>query len=362
MNLLLGELTMNDRAYFWGIARRIRVHGIKDERFPPAEHYFDIQDNEIAMIYRPKTSKETIIVFDPPRCWPKEFKDVYISTEIKEEDKMYLAPTVEEQPELKKVIAVPLTAENDMPEMEKSEIGKEDAINTEEEDNKRELLSIDKNVVTFWEECPENFAHLEINGHLRSIKNLTAIWNSAFIEVLDSMCPIKDSIVIDYGCGGAHLGMHLHKRFGLKSYIGIDIAERQRDAARNNLVKMNEDSLKNALPMYLLEPDCHFSEFNADLFISLACIQHFPSVEYLEDFLLNINSSEIKTIVLQYRHADTTYIANKDYKEMFNVCFKCYTNADDISEILDNYALDWVSDKHGITDEQYIIFQRLEVY
>lgn len=360
MNVMVGVLTMRDRAYFWNNAHRLRIHNLKDKLFPAAEHYFDSEDNEIAMIYNPKTNKEEIFEFDTPRHWPQEIKDMYVSTKMKKEDTMFLAPAVEVSPRLENSTAVPLQIE-EIPIIDITYTGREDIITTNEEDNKRELISIDKEVISFWENCPENFAHLVINGHLRNIDNLKAIWNTSFIEVLDSMYPIKDSIVIDYGCGGAHLGMYLHKRFGLKNYIAMDIAKRQRDSARNNLVQMNQCNLNNMLDICILEPSNEFSEFNADLFISLACMQYFPSIEYLEDFLLNINDSGIKTVVLQYRHANETHIANTHYKEMGDVYDKCYTNADDISEILGNYALDWVSDVHGMTDEQYIIFQLMEV-
>lgn len=74
-----------DRKHLWSIAHKLRIQlDLVDSRFPPAEHYFDNQDNEIALIYSAKTRRQLVIVFDPPRNWPQEFKDMYVTTNIKE--------------------------------------------------------------------------------------------------------------------------------------------------------------------------------------------------------------------------------------------------------------------------------------
>jgi hypothetical protein len=66
------------------IAHLCRIQtGEPNRLWPPAEHYFDRLDNQIAMVYNPKTDKEHIIVFDPPRTWPEEYKRMYAKTYLR---------------------------------------------------------------------------------------------------------------------------------------------------------------------------------------------------------------------------------------------------------------------------------------
>lgn len=66
------------------IAHSCRVQtGEPDRKWPPAEHYFDKVENQIAMVYNPQTSKEHIIVFEPPRTWPDDLKALYTRTVLR---------------------------------------------------------------------------------------------------------------------------------------------------------------------------------------------------------------------------------------------------------------------------------------
>ena len=185
------------------------------------------------------------------------------------------------------------------------------------------------NLNNFWENCDKNFSHIEISGHLKSYNDLTNNWEINFLKELRKIYSLDNKTIIDYGIGGAYLGIHL-KKDNIKKYIGIDIAKRQLEVAKRNLLNNNIDH-----ELFLSPQD--FSAFNADLFISQAVIQHFPDLEYLNNFILNLNSSKIPIIVLQIRYDKLTNFKDGNYCDISEVCWKCTTNNIDILKKLTNY-------------------------
>ena len=70
-----------NRKHLRKVAYRLRIDTKnKDNRFMANEHYFDSKDNEIAMVYRPGTREAHVHEFDPPRNWPKAYKEMYTTT------------------------------------------------------------------------------------------------------------------------------------------------------------------------------------------------------------------------------------------------------------------------------------------
>ena len=214
----------------------------------------------------------------------------------------------------------------------------------------------------FWENCPEEFAHVTIEDDQELVANVN--WNHAFLNQLHNIHNLSFCKVVDYGCGGGQLGKHMHERFEIDEYIGLDIAYRQLEAAEIYLRKYNI-ALMNIAHQAPLDYTLRFSEvvaddfakIKADVFICQATMQHFPSLGYLDDFLENVNYSGIDTVVLQYRYNGDTVILNDNYKDVKDVCFKCYTTKEYIAEELFNYKTMWVSQLLPSIQGQYIILQ-----
>jgi len=183
---------------------------------------------------------------------------------------------------------------------------------------------------SFWDTCDTTFAHLTIDKHLKHYDNLTNNWDKYFLTYLNNLYSLENKNIIDYGIGGGYLGIHLHKKYHIKKYIGIDLSNRQLKYAEYNLKQYPID-------YELLITPIEFNTIPCDIFISQAVIQHFPDREYLNDFLHNINYSNIPIIMLQIRHNKNTIFSNGEYNSIKEVVHRCHTNNDYIQSYLNNY-------------------------
>ena len=205
----------------------------------------------------------------------------------------------------------------------------------------------------FWETFDLSYSHIVLKGGL---EYLVRGWERDFIRFYD----LENKNVADYGCGGGYLGMHLLSNHNINKYKAIDISQRSLDYSSKNL-----ESYKDKTSFYLTPVD--FSELEVDVFISLACIQHFHSREYLISFLENLNTSEIPELMLQIRNdEDTLFVGEGGWVDelvserdaYYERSRLCHTNKDFLLEHLTNYEL--TLDRHGITntDYQFIGFKR----
>lgn len=203
-----------------------------------------------------------------------------------------------------------------------------------------------KQLKKFWNTIDPHFAHLEHN----KFKKLTSQWESYFLPKLK----FENKTVMDYGIGGGFLGKYLFESKKLGYYYGIDISKRSLEEAEKNLSAYS-DKITLSLDNFskLLENDI-------DIFVSQACIQHFPDEKYLKQFLKKLNNSKCKQLMLQIRHANKT-IFNKDkiYKDdRENVRLACHTNKKYLLKHLTNYSLEWEGDVLEKTKYKYMIFKR----
>lgn len=178
----------------------------------------------------------------------------------------------------------------------------------------------------FWEQCDRAFAHLDINDHLVSQESLYNSWKRSFVKYFSW----EGKSVADYGIGGGYLGQMLLSEFEIAKYSGIDISQRSLDEARDNL-----NTYTSQTAFY--KSTVNFSTIDVDIFVSLACIQHFPNQEYLDSFLTNINNSTIPDVMLQIRRGnDLTFQPD-------NPILSCVTNYEYMSGLLSNYMLTYAS-------------------
>lgn len=161
----------------------------------------------------------------------------------------------------------------------------------------------------------------------------------------------KDKVVCEYGIGGAYLGVFLFENYGLKRYIGVDIAERSIEKATENLQKYNNKKLMLTDEFY------KGLDEHVDIFVSQATIQHFPDEEYLINFLKTIKKHGFQTVMLQIAHCKGTIFSNKAYDKERNVVRACRTNKDYILRVLDNYSL---TKEHHLKKSDYcfLIFEK----
>jgi hypothetical protein len=192
----------------------------------------------------------------------------------------------------------------------------------------------------YWETCRRAYAHLEFSGALTSKEKLWGGWEKTFVKDYN----FTDKTVIDYGIGGGYLGELLHIKYGIKKYIGLDIADRSLNEAEQNLSKYNCDFHK--IPV-------DFSSLGADIFVSLACIQHFPSKEFYVEFMDNLNQSGVDDIVIQYRFGEALSFNPADPIKC------CRTNCEDIENRLPNYRRTMLTDVSKKSHYQYIGLQSI---
>ncbi len=181
-------------------------------------------------------------------------------------------------------------------------------------------------VQTFWESCDPTLAHITIDKWLENEESLCSWWET---HILDKC---KDRFVgktlIDYGTGKGLFGKLLYEQHGLGKYIGIDISERSLNAARETLAAFPQSEFFHA--------PVDFARLTADIFVSFACIQHFPFKLMLDRFLENLNQSRIPWLLLQIRAGKNT-VFNPG-----NMRLGCMTNLAYLLSKLTNYKTDFV--------------------
>ncbi len=200
-------------------------------------------------------------------------------------------------------------------------------------------------VKEFWETCSPTFANIKRST---SEQRLFDKWDEQFLDQLGHYTDFES--VMDYGIGSAYLAKHLEENYNLKKYIGIDISKRQLRCAKVILKDMDDIQCELHLTPY------NFSQSDVDVFISIAVIQYFPSLLYLNQFLTNINYSHIPLVCLQIRYGTDTLVNHKSYDDIRKIHKNCYTNSEYIQSYLNNYDVVWESDVIKVSNSQHLIF------
>jgi 2-polyprenyl-3-methyl-5-hydroxy-6-metoxy-1,4-benzoquinol methylase len=210
------------------------------------------------------------------------------------------------------------------------------------------MIEVEKKIVEFWETCGLSYAHL-IDGKrgkgLCPGSRLEGLLKSEFIDKMS----FKEKTIIDYGCGGGFITGYLLDHQGLKHSICFDIANRSLSKAKENLKRHLDKVTFQILPVKL-------NEWEADYFLSLAVIQHFPNKEYLDNFLDNLNKIKVDKIVLQIRNNNKTQFNNAYDSEDGNKGLACQTNPGYISNKLGRYKLIYEGGISPTSKYQYIIY------
>jgi hypothetical protein len=161
--------------------------------------------------------------------------------------------------------------------------------------------------------------------------------------------------VVDVGIGSGALGVLLLRDYNLSHYIGVDIAQRQLDAARENLLahgyresERQGDAHARTFSLTLAPTD--FSRYSrCSLLVCQAAMQHFPSREYTIAWLRNVDASGVRWLMLQPRYSATPVFSEwaTPGSRSNNVTLGARFDANWILEHMRNYVLRWSSPRYS---------------
>jgi trans-aconitate methyltransferase len=194
----------------------------------------------------------------------------------------------------------------------------------------------------FWETCGLKYAHITDANAPSPGSTAEYFLKRGLIDKIEW----QGKTVIDYGCGGGHIGKYLFDKCEIAEYHAVDIALRSLESAMYTL---------DGRPCTFHQTPVDLKTIKADILFSMACIQHFPNREHLDEFLENVNESEIKTVALQIRNHRSTRF-NNAYIEGGDYGYACRTNAEYLAGRLSNYNL--ISDYlHELSGYKYLIYE-----
>ena len=197
-----------------------------------------------------------------------------------------------------------------------------------------------ENTEAFWDTCDPVYAHLKNEGRIEGLspKTLSLFghrlddeefhkWTARICAEygIDDLSIFTGKHVLEYGIGSCLLGAILYERCQIARWTGIDISGRQLQAARERHATWPQSQF--------FKSPTDFAAIAPDLFISHACIQHFPTEECLHEFLRNLNRSGAADLLLQTRYAEQTKFSSSTPSEA------CVTNVEYLSQYLNAYEL-----------------------
>jgi len=189
------------------------------------------------------------------------------------------------------------------------------------------------NIKKFWNSTPERNAHLGLSGEAEFLL-------ARYKNLIGDKVPVRGKTVIDFGHGGGLLGRYLLAECEVKKYVGYDIAERSNRVASENLREFDNKEL-----ILLQEHRWDFAAHRPGVIVCLACIFHFPTKLYLDNFLKTCEESGARYLVLEIRdRGHGTKFQPEPYSaESFalrpRTCLTCDTTADYVAGKLPSYEL-----------------------
>ena len=215
------------------------------------------------------------------------------------------------------------------------------------------------------------FSHVKYAGYLHGPTKLVSRWNATWLNGFAERHDLRGKHVVDYGIGAGLLGAEMLGARGASHYTGIDIANRSLTAARKLLhhatnQKVARDLLRHATNRtlgyaiqegtydFLLAP-VEFAPLRADVFISQAVVQHFPSMAFCDDFFARLERSHIPVIFLQLKHASPPRCLNVSTGEGFaikeyarHVLVACSLDQAYLRSRLPSYRSRWESFQYNV--------------
>ena len=195
----------------------------------------------------------------------------------------------------------------------------------------------EKNLKSYWETNSPTFAHIVYNRWLKSPAKLVESWNTTWLHRM----PRRPGRVADYGIGAGLLGEVLLANLtgvAATGYLGLDIAQRQLDAANATLARCGA-RCAGRYRLELVDRQLRVEQLRGvDAFVSQAVVQHFPSDAYTHRFLDALDSAELarlQWVMLQVR----------DWGDGRSVALAQRTRRETLQRHLTRYALTWQSSR-----------------
>jgi len=163
-------------------------------------------------------------------------------------------------------------------------------------------MNLAKKMKSIWNNVSERQAHLGESGEREEMY-------MRYKEHITDAINVDNKIIIDFGFGGGLLGEYLFKNHSIKKYIGYDISERSYKKASSNL-----KDYKNKELILLEKHQWDFKAKKPNVIVCLACMIHFPTQIYMNNFLSDCNISGGKYLILEIRDEgkirffDTPYV------------------------------------------------------
>lgn len=185
-----------------------------------------------------------------------------------------------------------------------------------------------ENMRNIWNTTSPRNAHLGISGEKTMLI-------ARYKELVTSMIDMKGKRVIDFGIGGGLLGKLLLSKYDIAYYFGYDLAERSINTAKINMVDFYNKEL-----ILLTRHVWSFAEKLPDVIVCLACIFHFPTKTYLDNFLFECNKSGAQYLVLEIRNSGKgTVFQSNPYSSIQKTLMACDTEPKYVTSKLANYNL-----------------------
>ena len=161
---------------------------------------------------------------------------------------------------------------------------------------------LEQSLSKWWDNVPAVFAHRAYTNHLRSAHNMYTAWNETWLREFSSRHPLQSLRVVDYGIGAGLLGELLLNRYDIMQYVGVDVSDASIKSADHLLSHKVRPRREWQTPLWrLMRTPVEFASVGADVFISQAVVQHFPTRAYTDAFLANLERSRIPTLLIQIK-------------------------------------------------------------
>ena len=126
---------------------------------------------------------------------------------------------------------------------------------------------------------PASFAHRDGRQ-----QRYLPMWRKTWLDSIADECAGKR--FVEYGIGEGYLGEYALVNLSVAHYAGIDVSSKSLEAARRHLARVRASG-----SWKLHAEGVALSSLQPDVFVSQQVIQHFPSREYTDAFLAQVNSS-----------------------------------------------------------------------
>ena len=152
------------------------------------------------------------------------------------------------------------------------------------------LAAADSLLRSWWDSISSpDFAHRNAVGQ----RHLLPMWRKMWLDRIAPACMGRR--LVEYGIGTGMLGEYALRNLSVAHYAGVDVSDKSLAAARRLLTR----HFGPRANISFHRADVMLSSLQPDVLVSQQVIQHFPSREYTDRFLAQVNGSGAQVVMLQ---------------------------------------------------------------